>query len=184
MKNEYALHKIVKFVVAVLLLLFLFPEGIMAALHKTGHDSNQPQDSTLMHRQQVIHSKSPMVMPFMMNKVTHYFIKTDSGGVLEIKAKDAKDSTQISLIRNHLEKEQSLFSTADFRDPKTLHGMDMPGLKVLSKSKGKYSVDYSELPDGARLTFSSKDSVVIDAIHTWFDAQLRDHGSDAKSREE
>ncbi len=60
--------------------------------------------------------------------------------------------------------------------------MNMPGLKVLSGSKGKYNVEFKELPDGAQLTFISKDSAVIDAIHVWFDAQLKDHGRDAKNR--
>ncbi|MEJ2048799.1 MAG: hypothetical protein P8Y60_02955 [Calditrichota bacterium] len=140
-------------------------------------------DSTMMKRQEMIHSNSHLVMPFDMNKVTHYFVKTSNGGVLMIKAKDAKDSSQISLIRSHLKKEQALFSNVDFRDPKTLHGMNMPGLKVLSESKDKFSVRYEDLADGARLTFASKDATVVKAIHMWFDAQLRDHGSDAKSKE-
>ncbi|MFZ0456478.1 MAG: hypothetical protein WCE54_19620 [Ignavibacteriaceae bacterium] len=131
----------------------------------------------------MIHKRSPMVMPFNMSKVTHYFIKTKDGGNLIIKTKNPKDTVQAALVREHLKKEQALFSNANFRDPKTLHGMNMPGLKILSKSKGKFKVDYKELADGAQLEFTSKDSVVISAIHKWFDAQLRDHGSDAKSHE-
>ena len=99
-----------------------------------------------------------------------------------IKTKDKKDTVQAALIRSHLKKECKLFLNADFRDPKTLHGMNMPGLKILSGSKGKFDVKYKKLSDGAQLTFASKDSVVVNAIHVWFDAQLRDHGSDAKSR--
>jgi len=33
-------------------------------------------------RQMMIHKHSSMVMPFDMNKVTHYFVKTNDGGVL------------------------------------------------------------------------------------------------------
>jgi hypothetical protein len=144
-----------------------------------GHQMN---DSSLMHRQHMIHSESPMVMPFDMNKVTHYFIKTDSGGILMIRTKDIRDTAQARLIVNHLQKEYKLFSNADFTDPKTLHGADMPGLSTLSSAKGKYKVEFNKLVDGAQLTFSSKDSEVRNAIHKWFDAQLRDHGKDAKSR--
>jgi hypothetical protein len=39
------------------------------------------------------------------------------------------------------------------------------------------------LSDGAKLTFASKDTTVINAIHVWFDAQLKDHGKDARSKE-
>ena len=45
----------------------------------------------------------------------------------------------------------------------------------------KFIVEYKELAYGAQLTFSSKESEVIDAIHKWFEAQLKDHGTDAKS---
>ena len=100
-----------------------------------------------------------------------------------IKAKDPKDTLQISLIRSHLKKESVLFSKADFKDPRTLHGMNMPGLEVLSGSENKFNVQYKKLSDGAKLTFASKDTTVINAIHVWFDAQLRDHGKDARSKE-
>ena len=159
----------------------LITPGITA--QDTCHDHHQMDDSSLMERQQMIHARSPMVMPFDMNKVTHYFIKTSDGGVLMIKVKDPGDTKQVSLIRKHLKKEQKLFSEGDFNDPKTLHGMDMPGVKTLSESKDKLDVDYKPLSRGAKLTFASNDSTVIHAVHTWFDAQLKDHGKDARSEE-
>jgi len=61
--------------------------------------------------------------------------------------------------------------------------MNMPGLEELSGAEGKFSVKYKKLSDGAKLTFDAKDPSVINAIHVWFDAQLRDHGNDAKSKE-
>ncbi len=149
--------------------------------NKDSCNNHHMNDSTLMQRQHMIHSESHMVMPFDMNKVTHYFIKNNQGGVLMIKTKNKKDTAQAALIQSHLKKEGKLFSNADFRDPKTLHGMNMPGLKVLSGSKGKFKVKYKNLSDGGQLTFNSKNSEVINAIHKWFDAQLKDHGSDAKS---
>ena len=172
-----------KYALAIVIWISLFLSGHLLAQDINHHPCQQMKDSPLMQRQQMIHSRSHMVMPFDMNKVTHYFIKTNDGGILLIKAKDPADTLQISLIRKHLSKERNLFSKADFKDPKTLHGMHMPGLKTLSDLKGKFTVDYKQLPDGAKLTFASKDPAVIDALHVWFDAQLRDHGSDAKSKE-
>jgi hypothetical protein len=172
-----------KYVFAISVLISPFLSGNLRAQDINHHPCQQMKDSTMMKRQEMIHSRSHMVMPFDMNKVTHYFIKTNTGGILMIKAKDPTDTLQISMIRKHLHKEGILFSKADFKDPKTLHGMHMPGLKTLSESKGKFTVAYKQLPDGAKLTFASKDAVVIDALHVWFDAQLKDHGSDAKSKE-
>ena len=118
-----------------------------------------------------------------MNKVTHYFIKTDNGGILRIISKSGDDPKQVKLIREHLRKEQHLFSAGDFRDPKTLHGINMPGLKILTKSNDKYRVLYKEIRNGAQLSFTSEDTTVVNALHTWFAAQLRDHGIDARSHE-
>lgn len=158
--------------------LSLLPINNLIAQHnKTPKLEN---DSTLMMRHHMIHSRSPIVMPFDMNKVTHYFIDTDEGGILKIKVKNTDDTVQIKLIRAHLKKEHGLFSKAKFTDPQTLHGKDMPGLKVLSKSKGKFNVTYRELSDGAQLTFTSEDKTVIEGLHKWFAAQLKDHGQDAK----
>ncbi len=153
------------------------------AQQKMGNDSMQMKDSTLMMRREMIHSRSSMVMPFNMNKVTHFFIKTKNGGMLTIKAKNKQDTVQINLIRNHLQNEQDLFSKADFKDPKTLHGANMPGLKVLTNSNGKFKVNYKKLSDGAELTFTSTYPTVIKALHIWFDAQLKDHGKDARNHE-
>ena len=162
-------------------MVLMFINNSLYAQDKMHHDKAHTMDSSLVHRQEMIHSKSPMVMPFEMNKVTHYFINKDDGGELLIKVKNKKDTAQVALIRDHLLKEQKLFSKKDFRDPKTLHGADMPGLKVLSDSTKKFDVYYSEIPRGAKLIFKSEDSTVIKAIHNWFSAQLKDHGSDAKS---
>ena len=172
-----------KYVFTIVVLTCWFISGSIIAQDINHNENHQMNDSAMMQRQEMIHTRSHMVMPFDMSKVTHYFIKTGNGGILMIKAKDSKDTLQISLIRSHLKKEKALFSNADFKDPRTLHGMNMPGLKILSESKSKFNVNYKKLSDGAKLTFASKDSTVINAIHVWFDAQLKDHGRDAKSKE-
>jgi len=71
------------------------------------------------------------------------------------------NSSQITLIRSHLQKEQKLFSKADFRDPKKPHVREMPGHEVLAGSEAKYDVKYNELPKGVSFTFASEDSTVI-----------------------
>ncbi len=159
--------------------LFLFSNS----LAQQTKNPKQTSDSTLKMRRHMVHSRSSLVMPFDMSKVTHYFLDMKSGGVLKIKAKDSKDTTQINLIREHLQKEHDLFSNGNFSDPKALHGKNMPGTGILSKSKEKFKVNYKVLSDGAQLTFISEDQAVIKAFHEWFAAQLRDHGRDARSKE-
>jgi hypothetical protein len=130
-------------------------------------------------RQDYIHDRGVMVMPFDLDKTTHFFTKTKEGGVQKILVKDPQDSEQIDLIRTHLQKEAELFNKGDFSDPSALHGESMPGLSVLEQSADKVAVEYSDIPDGGQLTYITDDPEIINALHLWFMAQLQDHGMDA-----
>ena len=99
-------------------------------------------------RQTYIHDRGVIVMPFDLDKTTHFFTQTDHGGIQKIQAKDPQDTEQIELIRHHLQKETDLFNQGNFSDPSSLHGSAMPGLSVLEQSTGKLTVEYSDLPDG------------------------------------
>lgn len=122
------------------------------------------------------------VMPFDLKLTQHIFTKTEMGGVQQVAVRDSNDKPQVELIRQHLTKISGEFSHGDFSDPEKIHGKEMPGLAELRKAKpGQLHVQYKELPDGAEITYSSKEPGLVDAIHRWFDAQLADHGPDAMS---
>jgi hypothetical protein len=133
-------------------------------------------------RQSTVHDMGQSVMPFDLGQTTHIFEMTETGGIQEVIADDPSDAHQVSLIRQHLQHEAVRFRAGDFSDPTSLHGSDMPGLAQLAKSADKIAIDYTELPNGARLTFSSTDFSLVTALHRWFGAQLSDHASDATYR--
>ncbi len=135
--------------------------------------------SSLAQRQAIIHNKGESVMPFDLSQTTHIFKKTDTGGIQQVIAKDPKNTQQISLIRMHLQMEAGLFQKGDFRDPMTLHGNSMPGVQELSQGAKNIAISYVDLPNGGQITYNTNDTNLINSIHTWFDAQLSDHGSDA-----
>ena len=122
------------------------------------------------------------VMPFDLSKTQHIFQMTESGGVQQVIARDSNDAEQVALIRQHLQHEAMRFSAGDFSDPTALHGADMPGIKELAAGSAQVRVEYSDLPNGAQLSFSTRDLHLITAIHRWFGAQLSDHGADATYR--
>lgn len=116
------------------------------------------------------------VMPFDLNQTLHVFSKVKEGGVQQVIAKDPKNQLQIKLIREHLGKIASDFKQANFSDPEKIHGKDMPGLEALrSAGPGEILIAYREIPKGAEITYITRDPDLINAIHQWFDAQLRDH---------
>ena len=130
-------------------------------------------------RQEMIHDAGSHVMPFELEQTTHIFLMTEDGGVQQVIANDPNDSTQVELIRQHIQHEAMLFGAGNFSDPMTLHGSDMPGIKELTAGAANITVEYAEFPDGAQITFTTQDISLITAIHRWFGAQLSDHGSDA-----
>ena len=106
-------------------------------------------------------------------------VKTAAGGVESVVANDAQDQQQMGLIRSHLRDEATKFTQGNYADPARIHGMDMPGLKELEVGYSRVLVVYADQPNGANITYTSSDPVLVEAIHAWFDRQLADHGSDA-----
>lgn len=120
------------------------------------------------------------VMPFDLEKTTHVFSKTDTGGIQHVIAKDKSDTEQISLIRSHLSGITQEFKQGNFSNPEKIHGTRMPGLGELKAAKsGQINIVYKELPDGAEITYSTHIEKLKLAIHRWFDAQLSDHARHA-----
>jgi hypothetical protein len=132
--------------------------------------------------QATVHDMGGHVMPFDLSRTMHIFEMTDSGGIQQVIAKDPSDSEQVALIQQHLQREAALFSAGDFSDPLSLHGTDMPGVKALSAGAAQVKVEYSALPNGAQIAFTTEGIHLITALHRWFGAQLSDHGADATYR--
>lgn len=138
--------------------------------------STTPQQA-VSQRPATVAAAGAQVMPFDLSKTTHVFADAPSGGIEVVTADDPNDSSQISLIRTHLQHEADNFSKGDFSDPAATHSNDMPGLAELERGVGRFTVSYKELADGAQLTYTSSDPALITALHQWFEAQRTDHGA-------
>jgi hypothetical protein len=83
------------------------------------------------------------------------------------------------LVRSHLSQLATHFAEGDFSGPRRIHGDDMPGVKALASAAGKVRFVYRELPNGAEIEYRTEDKPLIEAIHSYFDAQLSDHARHA-----
>ncbi|GII04381.1 hypothetical protein [Planobispora takensis] len=131
-------------------------------------------------RQREVADRGRTVMPFDLDRTTHRFTKAGDGGVQTVVADDPSDAGQIRLIREHLTEETARFGRGDFGDPASIHGSSMPGLRELSAGYRDIEVAYAELPGGAELTYTTSDPALVTALHSWFDAQVDDHGEHAE----
>lgn len=153
-----------------------------ALVTSAAYRSTRSAPAAASDREQMVHEMGKNVMPFALEKTRHIFEMTERGGIQDVVVKDAADTAQIRLIRQHLMHEAGMFGEGNFSDPMSLHGAQMPGVEQLSAAAGRVRVRYDTLPDGARITFSADDPVLVTAVHRWFGAQLSDHGADATYR--
>jgi hypothetical protein len=167
-------------IVAVVVLVVV-AAGIGTVLGSRSGGSGSDAAKKLATRRADVERRGASVMPFDQSKTMHRFSETANGGVETVTANDPNDSTQIQLVQQHLAHERDLFSAGNFTDPMAIHGMNMPGLEDLQTgaAAGRVTITYAAIANGARLTYSTNDPDLIDALHTWFDAQLMDHGAHA-----
>ncbi len=133
-------------------------------------------------RQAEVARRGAEVMPFELAKTTHVFTKTASGGTQRVVAKSPGDVEQVRSVRSHLREVGAQFQRGDYSAPEQIHGESMAGLDALRAAPpGTVSVRYADVPGGGLLTYSSSDPTLVSALHRWFDAQLSDHGADARA---
>lgn len=148
-----------------ILCIFLFLNGCEA-----NHKKN---------RQAEVAEVGKTVMPFDLDRSTHVFEKTRTGGVQRV-VSDDQDAEQILLIQSHLAGISERFSAGDFHDPTQIHGQMMPGLHTLKIGYYKVNITYKPITNGGQISYVTDDETLILAIHQWFDAQVSDHGAHAQ----
>ncbi len=129
-------------------------------------------------RQAQVERNSERVMPFSMDATMHAFVPTPTGGVQTVTVHNG-DGKQVLLVRSHLRKEAQAFARGDFTDPASIHGGTMPGLQALHAGAKRIRVRYSEVHDGAAITYRTDEPALVSAVHAWFKAQVSDHGAHA-----
>lgn len=129
-----------------------------------------------------VQQRSQHEVPYSLAKTQQTFSKTVHGGIQHVVAKSADDAEQVKLIRAHLLKMVGAFNKGDFSATERMHGADMPGLARLKKAEiGDVRYEYKSLPDGGQIHYSSEYPELVQALHEWFEAQAKDHGSDTIS---
>ncbi len=125
------------------------------------------------------HQRVQQAVPYALEQALQTFTKTVHGGVQHVVAKSADNAAQIKLIQEHLLKIANAFRKGDFSASEHVHGADMPGLAQLKTAQtDDIKFEYETLPNGAQIHYSSEYPQFVQALHLWFDAQLKDHGSD------
>jgi hypothetical protein len=131
-------------------------------------------------RQAEVARRGADVMPFSLEATQHVFTKTRDGGTQRVVARRTADSAQVKLVRAHLREIQTQFRERNFSAPEHIHGHEMPGLSELKAARpGEIAIRYRDVRAGGELTYRTANPALVAALHSWFDAQVSDHGHDA-----
>lgn len=131
-------------------------------------------------RQAEVSARGGDVMPFSLSATVHVFAKSPEGGMQQVLARNADDTAQVALVRQHLREIREQFLKGDFSGPSHIHGRDIPGLAELKAARpGQIDIVYNNVAGGAELAYKTTATPLVTALHRWFDAQLADHGKDA-----
>lgn len=151
--------------------------GLLAAVALAGCGNGADASAD---RQAEVAERGSEVMPFDLDATTHRFTSTDTGLVQTITAHDPDDREQVALIQEHLEEEAVRFAQGDLDDPAAVHGDEMPGLAALRSGAADIDIQFAARDDGARLTYTTENPDLIEALHQWGQAQVSDHGEHAE----
>jgi hypothetical protein len=117
------------------------------------------------------------VMGFDHDRTKHSFRIAADGGSIEVVANDAGDAKSITAIRTHLQDVAKAFAAGDFAKPEAIHGRIPDGAQTMRDRKDSIRYRYEELPAGARVVISTKNSEALAAIHQFLRFQIDEHGT-------
>jgi acylphosphatase len=117
-------------------------------------------------------------LPYAVDRALEGFVKTANGGIMQIVAKSADDTQQIKQMQQYLRQTADEYKKGDFSSTERFHGTDMPGLAQMKAAKADaIRYEYKALNNGGQIVFSSEDPQLLNALHAWIDAQIKEHGS-------
>ena len=135
------------------------------------------QDHQNMDQSGRAHQHGDQVMGFSHEKVTHHFVLTADGGLIEVRANDLKDTASLDQIRAHFQHIVGMFAEGNFNAPMLVHSQNVPGTATLTRLKADLHWDLQQLPRGARITVTADNKEALDAVHEFLRFQIADHGT-------
>lgn len=114
-------------------------------------------------------------MGFDQEKTTHQFLIYQDGGAIDVRVKDASDTTNRDAIRMHLPHIAMLFGQGNFELPHFIHATDVPGTAAMTRMKDRIAYRYRETATGGRVDILTSDKDALDALHAFLRFQITDH---------
>ena len=105
----------------------------------------------------------------------HHFLMRRDGGIIDVSAKDAKDSGSRDQIRMHLRHISQAFAAGDFDLPMFIHDRTGPGVEVMKSRASEIQYRYVKTERGAQVRITTTNAEALQAIHEFLRFQIKDH---------
>lgn len=126
----------------------------------------------------VKNSAAHQQLPYAVDQAIEGFASTSDGGIMQILAKAADDTKQIQHIQQYLQKTAKEYNQGDFSSTEKFHGTNMPGLAQMKAAKDHaIRYEFKTLNNGGQILFSTRNPQLLNALHDWIAAQIKEHGS-------
>jgi TusA-related sulfurtransferase len=159
----------------VLSLLVLTAPGLAQQTKEDGTMKDCPMHEQHSGHHAVVESHGDQAMGFPHDATTHHFRLMSNGGVIEVRANNPDDKTNIQAIRLHLKHIATMFANADFSTPMFIHDGVPPGTTTMKLMKAAIHYTYEEMPSGGRVRIQTDDPIALAAIHDFLRFQITDH---------
>jgi len=130
---------------------------------------------TKSHDHQSMEDRGNQGMGFDQQKITHHFLLTKDGGIIQVTANAADDKTSINQIRMHLEHIAGAFASGDFDIPMFVHDQTPPGVPVLKKLRKKLAYKVEFMDSGGRVVIHTANPEALRAIWDFLRFQITEH---------
>jgi hypothetical protein len=135
----------------------------------------KPQDCPMHDAHAQMDERGEHAMGFSQTATTHHFFLKPDGGVIQVEAKDPKDTNSRDNIRTHLGHIARAFQNGDFDIPMFVHGTIPPGVPEMKRLQKQIRYSFEEMPNGGRVAISSTDEDALAAIHDFLRFQIQEH---------
>ncbi|MBO0863216.1 MAG: hypothetical protein J2P21_32935 [Chloracidobacterium sp.] len=122
-----------------------------------------------------VNRRGDEAMGFSHAMTAHHFLLKPYGGVIQVEANDASDTSSRDQIRQHLKHIAKKFSEGDFTAPMFIHAKTPPGVPAMQKLKAEIKYEFEELGRGGMVRISTNNSEAVKAIHEFLRFQILDH---------
>jgi hypothetical protein len=120
--------------------------------------------------------RAARAMGFDQERTAHHFSLFKDGGAIDVSVKDAADAKNREAIRAHLSHLAMMFGSGSFEAPMLTHdSTNVPGTGVMAARKDAIRYEYTETPNGGRVTITTSDPEALAAAHAFLKYQIVEH---------